>query len=345
MTSKMSDSSTSGSVDAGFGRATQADCDVRAASGAQTRVWVRQIMGMPISVHALLMTPGVSTSQSGTATTGDETAQAVPFDQALHSDEALHGDVALHSDEVDAAVGNLFQELTWWDNTFSLWKSHSELSRLRDGHISVSETCPEMQAVMEWCSAAHTATGGLFCAELPAADRHQPTNVPVPGARRPVDVRFDPTGLVKGLAVEHAIAHVSHLPGLAVVVNAGGDLLTCSGQLTDHTPKSWTFRPVADAKPPTWQVGVSDPHHPGTIAAVINVPGDGMAVATSGGAERGDHIFDPLTCSWVDPAGSVTVIGPSLTWADVWATALCAGPANAMEQLTVWDNTYSAFRL
>lgn len=307
----------------GFSSLTQAECDIRAASGADTRVWVRQIMGMPISVHV----------------------QATCRAAGNGEREEKNGQALLAHPLVDQAVASVYQELTWWDSTFSLWKTHSELSRLRDGHISKAQTCPEMQAVMDWCEAAYTATGGLFDAQLPAADRHQPTNVPVPGARRPVEVRFDPTGLVKGLAVEHAIAHLAHLPGIAVVVNAGGDLLTACGKYDEHTPSDWPVDQHEGLTAPTWNVGVSDPHHEGTIAAVIRVPGDGMAVATSGGAVRGAHIFDPLNNDWVDPSGSVTVIGPSLTWADVWATALCAGPATALEQLTVWNEDYSGFRL
>src|ERR1035437_6374970 len=45
-----------------------------------------------------------------------------------------------------------------------------------------------------------------------------------------------------------------------------------------------------------------------------------------GTAARGAHLYDPATASFVDRTGSVTVIGPSLMWADVWATALFVGP-------------------
>jgi thiamine biosynthesis lipoprotein len=51
-------------------------------------------------------------------------------------------------------------------------------------------------------------------------------------------------------------------------------------------------------------------------------------VATSGTAARGAHLYDPATGSFVQRTGSVTVVGPSLMWADVWATALFVGPAS-----------------
>lgn len=45
------------------------------------------------------------------------------------------------------------------------------------------------------------------------------------------------------------------------------------------------------------------------------------SVATSGGYERGDHITDPRTGAVPRDLLSVTVVGPSLTWADAYATA------------------------
>ena len=50
-----------------------------------------------------------------------------------------------------------------------------------------------------------------------------------------------------------------------------------------------------------------------------------LAVATSGTAERGAHIVDPRTGrSAVTDLVAVTVVAPSLTWADCWATAAFA---------------------
>ncbi len=56
-----------------------------------------------------------------------------------------------------------------------------------------------------------------------------------------------------------------------------------------------------------------------------------LAVATSGTYERGEHIRDPRTGRAPTGLLSVTVVGPSLTWADVYATTAFAmgeaGPA------------------
>ena len=45
------------------------------------------------------------------------------------------------------------------------------------------------------------------------------------------------------------------------------------------------------------------------------------AVATSGTAERGLHVFNPHTGQPAAELASVTIVGPSLTLADAYATA------------------------
>ncbi len=59
------------------------------------------------------------------------------------------------------------------------------------------------------------------------------------------------------------------------------------------------------------------------------------AVATSGTAAHGAHLYDPATGRYIGRSGSVTVIGPELVWADIWATALLAGGELAREAFAV----------
>ncbi|MDJ0344731.1 FAD:protein FMN transferase [Streptomyces sp. H10-C2] len=127
---------------------------------------------------------------------------------------------------------------------------------------------------------------------------------------------LDPTGLVKGWAVERAAAMLRSSGADTVCVNGGGDVQLHGGP---------------------WRVGVADPLRPGRIAARIETS-HGLAVATSGPAERGCHILDPRTGAPPAPSlASITVIGRSLTEADAWATAPYAmGAARArgwLEQL------------
>jgi thiamine biosynthesis lipoprotein len=65
------------------------------------------------------------------------------------------------------------------------------------------------------------------------------------------------------------------------------------------------------------------------VATVLTL-GD-QAIATSGAYERGEHVVDARRGSPATGLLSVTVVGPSLTWADAYATTAFAmgleGPA------------------
>ena len=79
----------------------------------------------------------------------------------------------------------------------------------------------------------------------------------------------------------------------------------------------------AEPTRPDWTVGIEDPHDRSRLLATLPLRSGG--VATSGSAARGAHVLDPRTG---EPGGggllSVTVVGPSLLWADVYATAAFA---------------------
>jgi thiamine biosynthesis lipoprotein len=77
---------------------------------------------------------------------------------------------------------------------------------------------------------------------------------------------------------------------------------------------------IGDGRP--WRIGVVHPHDPQRVLAVVE--GDGIAVATSGTAERGAHVVDPHNGRPAEGLASVTVVGPDLTRADVYATAALA---------------------
>ena len=56
-----------------------------------------------------------------------------------------------------------------------------------------------------------------------------------------------------------------------------------------------------------------------------------------GTAARGRHITDPATGRAVEPLASATVIGPELTWADVYATAAFVKGSKALGWLATLD--------
>src|SRR3954465_7969941 len=102
--------------------------------------------------------------------------------------------------------------------------------------------------------------------------------------------------------------------GYGWCLNAGGDVLV-------HAP---------DDQPP-WRIGLENPNDPTRIMRVVERR-DG-AVATSGSTHRGAHIIDPHTGRAARGGRAVTVTGPTLVWADVYATAAAARGATAPTRL------------
>jgi thiamine biosynthesis lipoprotein len=196
-------------------------------------------------------------------------------------------------------VHAVFADLRAADRVFSTYRVDSEVSLLRRGVLPRELAGHEVREVLGLCAQARQLTGGLFDADLPQPD----------GRRL-----LDPSGLVKGWAVERAARALDALDGLDWLVNAGGDVLgraTCG---------------------PAWQVAVEDPRD--RARALCVVPLRSGAVATSGTAARGRHILDPRTG---EPAAeqllSATVLGPSLTWADVLATAAFVEGPGALDRV------------
>lgn len=82
---------------------------------------------------------------------------------------------------------------------------------------------------------------------------------------------------------------------------------------------------TASPTSPGRRVGIEHPFDVQRLIAVV--PVRNRTVATSGAAHRGRHLLDARTGQASEGVASVTVIGPSLTTADIDATAAYAhGP-------------------
>lgn len=179
------------------------------------------------------------------------------------------------------------------DATFSTWVPDSPMSLVRAGCIDLESAPSEIALVLELCRQARELSKGWFD---PWA---------MPGG-------VDPTGLVKGWAVEQA-ANLLTSGGVEVaVVNGGGDIALL-GQ-----------PPEGDA----WHIAIRHPFRGDAYACVLEVEG---AVATSGSYERGWHLVNPRDGRRANCTASATVTGPSLAIADALATALAAGGEQAFE--------------
>lgn len=186
-----------------------------------------------------------------------------------------------------------FAHLHHVDRIFSPYLPDSPISHIRDGRLPLADLTdhpegPQIREVLDLCERLKQDSDGAF-------DAWAVGDPP----------RFDPCGTVKGWAAEHAsaLAAAHGLP--RHILNAGGDV---------------RLRGSRDDAP--WRVGITDPRHPGTVLTVLHL-GDG-AVATSGTAERGAHVFDPRTARPATALAQITVTGADLTLADGWATAALA---------------------
>lgn len=198
------------------------------------------------------------------------------------------------SPEGEAAWAEAVAELRWVDLVFSTYRRDSFVSRLARGEITLGECPAEVAEVIRLGERAEAESGGAFSCWLPGPD----------GARR-----FDPTGVVKGWAVDRAARRLEPLAHTDYALSAGGDLV-CR-----------TLDP--EAQP--WQIGIEDPRAPSRLIA--RVPVRSGAVATSGTTHRGPHLIDARSGGAPLGLASVTVVASSLTWADIDATAAYArGP-------------------
>ena len=228
-----------------------------------------------------------------TTATGVGTRRYVDHVMGMPISLALRG---RHADDVRGrdAWAAAMSVLRYADAVFSTYRADSFVSRLDRGEIDLADCPPEVAEVLALGEAARLQSGGAF-------DVHRPG----PDGR----CGLDPSGVVKGWAAERAAEALRALPGTDFCLSAGGDLV-CR-----------TLDPAA--RP--WRIGIEHPRDPQRIVAVVPVATG--AVATSGTAHRGTHLVDARTGR--PPAGvaSVTVAGPSLTWADIDATAAYAqGP-------------------
>jgi thiamine biosynthesis lipoprotein len=182
------------------------------------------------------------------------------------------------------AVGVLRQV----DRVFSTYRPDSAVSRLGRGELHLADCPPEVAEVLGLGALAEEQSGGAFAVRRAGPD----------GA-----VVLDPSGVVKGWAVERAAAALRALAGTDFCLSAGGDLL-CRTVDPDGLP---------------WRIGIEDPRDPHRVLAVVPVVNG--AVATSGTAHRGQHLVDARTGRPPSGIASVTVLADSLTWADIDATA------------------------
>lgn len=180
----------------------------------------------------------------------------------------------------------VFARLKQVDEKFSPYKKSSELSRMNRGEDKPSA---EMKQVIDACRQAEKMTGGYFSAWY--------------------ENSFEPSGYVKGWAINEAAELLKSLNAGSFCLSAGGDILASGGK--------------------SWRIGIQDPSVPANVVAAVRLKNGG--IATSGDYERGKHIINPKTHKPAEYWSSFTVIGEDIVLADVLATAGFAAGLNGLK--------------
>ena len=195
------------------------------------------------------------------------------------------------------------------DARFSTYRPDSEVSRLARGEIRPEECSLDVRHVLAACDHLAAVTDGAFDAR-----RHR------------ADGRLDPSGFVKGWAVEEAAWLIDSAGGRNYWINAGGDIVA-----RGHAEGGRA-----------WRVGIRHPDLPDRVAAVLAV--SDRAVATSGSYERGAHIIDPASGRTPTGLRSVTVVGPGLAFTDAYATAVYVMGLDGLRWLDAYPD-YAAYAI
>ena len=188
-------------------------------------------------------------------------------------------------DEHFAAVFAYFEAV---DARFSTYKNGSEITRINRGEISKPKQSPEMSEVFALAEKTKEEANGYFDIKNP-------------------DGLLDPSGIVKGWAIQKAANLLEKRGVKNFYIDAGGDI---------------EARGVNDENQP-WKIGIRNPFKPAEI--VKNVQLSNAGIATSGTYIRGFHIYNPRSPETVlDEIVSISVIGPNIYEADRFATAAFA---------------------
>jgi thiamine biosynthesis lipoprotein len=172
------------------------------------------------------------------------------------------------------------------DETFSTYKATSEISKINRGELFAAQYSEDMEAILALSEQTKRDTYGYFDIQH--------------------DGIYDPSGIVKGWAIQNA-TYILKAGGLHnFYIDAGGDI-----QVSGHK----------DGK--LWRIGIRNPFIHAEHVKVLALTNRG--VATSGTAIRGQHIYDPYNRgTLLLDIVSITVIGPNIYEADRFATAAFA---------------------
>lgn len=191
--------------------------------------------------------------------------------------EVLDGDVKISD------LNKIYDYFKYVDETFSTFKSSSEVSRINRGELLLLNASLDVQEVFKFCEQTKLESKGYY-------DINH-------------NGKYDPLGLVKGWAIYNASKILDGIGFTNYYVEAGGDIQV-KGQ--GHQGDGW-------------HIGIRNPLKYHEIVKTVRLVDCG--IATSGISARGQHIYNPFKpVDQIPDIVSLTVIGPNVYEADRFAT-------------------------
>ena len=187
----------------------------------------------------------------------------------------------------EEAFEMIFAYFRYVDEKFSTYKETSEVMRMNRGEITKDECTEDMKTVLALSEETKKDSNGYF-------------DIMQRGI-------CDPSGLVKGWAINNAAILLDQRGFSDFFIDVGGDIQTRSAEDT----------------PQYWSIGIKNPLNTEEIIKVVYLKNEG--IATSGTSARGQHIYNPKAeAAPINDIKSITVIGPNVYEADRFATAAFA---------------------
>jgi thiamine biosynthesis lipoprotein len=191
-------------------------------------------------------------------------------------------------------VERIFAE---YDKRFSLYRPSSELSRIASAELAMMDASEELRDAYALALSWRESTRNAF-------NPHRPDGV------------IDLSGVVKALAMQAAADVLRRADLSNFCLNVGGDIVA-GGESAEGLP---------------WSVGIVDPlDRSGLLTSISLAPGR-EGCATSGSAERGDHIWRTAESS--GEFVQATVVADDIVTADVLATAIISGGPGILDLVT-----------
>lgn len=179
----------------------------------------------------------------------------------------------------------IFDFLRYVDKQYSPFIDTSIVTKINHQQVAENKYDDELREILAWADKTKAESAGSFDVW------HNDT--------------FDPSGIVKGWALQKASDMLRTIT-TNFYIEAGGDIQV-SG--------------LNDISKP-WRIGIRNPFDRRQNVAIIELAD--YAVATSGTAIRGQHIYDPVSEKTLEDIVSVSVVAPAIIDADRMATAAFA---------------------